>query len=98
MAREGRDEVRIFDQFIDVADEGTAGHMTAGNFVDRNFLFCACQGIQFSHQVCYPCFFKDKFDKTPLQCDCIVERSTANFFPVGKSCRFLGFISLFRHD
>lgn len=62
VADECGDEVRILDQFVDVADEGTTSHMTAGNFVDRNFLFCACQGIQFCHQVCYPCFFEDKFD------------------------------------
>ena len=62
VAGEGCNEVRVFDQFVDIADEGTTSHMTAGNFVDRNFLFCACQGIQFNHQICYPCFFKNKFD------------------------------------
>ena len=36
--------------------------MAAGDFVDRDFLFRTCQGIQFGHQVCYPCFFEDKFD------------------------------------
>ena len=36
--------------------------MAAGDFVDRDFLFRACQSIQFGHQVCYPCLFEDKFD------------------------------------
>ena len=36
--------------------------MAAGDLVDRDFLFRACQGIQFGHQVCYPCLFEDKFD------------------------------------
>ena len=35
MAGECRDEVRVLDQLVDVADEGTADHVAAGNFVNH---------------------------------------------------------------
>ena len=37
MAGESGYEVRILDQFVDVADKSAAGHMAAGYFVDRHF-------------------------------------------------------------
>lgn len=37
VAGESGYEVRIFDQFEDVADEGSAGHMAAGHFIYRHF-------------------------------------------------------------
>ena len=49
VAGEGGDKVRILDQSVDVADEGAAGHVAAGNLVDRNFLFGAGNCIKFCH-------------------------------------------------
>ena len=53
VAGEGGDEVRIFDQFVDVADEGAASHMAAGHFIDRQFGFCSGNGVQFGHKIGY---------------------------------------------
>ena len=62
VAGESGYEVRILDQFVDVADEGAASHMAAGNLVDRHFLFCTGQGIQFGHQVCASGLLEDNLD------------------------------------
>ena len=53
---------RVLDQLVDVTDEGTAGHMTAGDLVDRHFLFCTGQGVQFGHQVCDSGLLEDNLD------------------------------------
>ena len=34
VAGEGGDDVRILDFLVEIADEGTAGHMAGGNFAD----------------------------------------------------------------
>ena len=59
---EGRDEVRVPDQLVDVADEGTAGHMAAGDFVDRDFDLCSSHGVELGYEVGHSCFLKDDFD------------------------------------
>ena len=55
MAGESGYEVRVLDQFVDVADEGTAGHVAAGHFVDRHFHFrsgyCIQQVIAVIHSI-----------------------------------------------
>lgn len=38
---------KALDQFVDIADEGAASHVAAGDLIDRNFLFCAGNCIQF---------------------------------------------------
>ena len=55
VAGESGYEVRILDQLVDVADEGTAGHMAAGHFIDRHFGFCSGNGVQFGHKIGYTC-------------------------------------------
>ena len=62
MAGEGRDEVRIFDQFVDVADEGATGHVAAGDLVDWNFDFGSSHGVEFGYEVGHSSFLKDDFD------------------------------------
>ena len=62
VAGECGDEVRIFDQFVDVADEGAASHMAAGNLIDRNFLFGAGNGVKFGYEVCDFSLFEDDLD------------------------------------
>ena len=38
-------KVRILDQLVDVADEGTTGHVAAGNLVDWDFNLCPSHGV-----------------------------------------------------
>ena len=59
---EGGDEVRVLDQLVDVADEGTAGHVATSDFVDRNFDFGSSHGVEFSYEVGHTCFLKNDFD------------------------------------
>ena len=68
MTGKGGDEVRILDQFVDVADEGAAGHVAAGDLVDRDFLFGAGDSIQFSQKVCNSSLFEDDIDIIVASC------------------------------
>ena len=56
------DEVRILYQLVDITDEGTAGHVAAGNLIDRNFLFGAGNGVKFGYEVCDFSLFEDDLD------------------------------------
>lgn len=62
MAGECGDEVRVLYQLVDVANEGAAGHVAAGNLVDQNFLFGAGNGVKFGYEVCDFCLFEDDLD------------------------------------
>ena len=62
VAGEGRDKVRIFDQLVDVADEGAAGHVVAGDFVDWDLNLGPSHGVEFGYEVGHSCFLKDDFD------------------------------------
>ena len=62
VAGEGGDKVRILDQFVDVAYESAAGHVAAGDLVDRNFNLCSSHGVELSYEVGHSCFLKDDFD------------------------------------
>ena len=62
VAGESGYEVRILDQFVDVADEGAASHMAAGHFIDRHFGFCSGNGVQFGHKIGYPCLLQYGLD------------------------------------
>ncbi len=62
MSGQGRNEIRILDELVNVADEGTAGHVGAGDFIDRNLLLLACDAVQHSDKVCDSGEFKDYFD------------------------------------
>ena len=68
MAGECGDEVRVLDQLVDVADEGAAGHVAAGDLVDRNFLFGAGDSIQFSQKECNFSLFEDDIDIIVASC------------------------------
>ena len=59
---EGRDEVRIFDQFIDVADEGATGEVAACNIAKTLFLFFTSLGIDDSHNAVKSCLLEHCFD------------------------------------
>ena len=39
MAGEGGNQVLVLDLFVDVADKSTAGHVAAGDFIDRALHF-----------------------------------------------------------
>jgi len=45
VAGEGRDKVRVLDQLVDVTDEGAAGHVAAGDFVDWDLNLCPSHGV-----------------------------------------------------
>ena len=68
VAGKGWDEVRVLYQLVDVADEGAAGNVAAGDLVDRNFLFGAGDSIQFSQKVCNYSLFEDDIDIIVASC------------------------------
>ena len=68
VAGESGDEVRVLYQLVDVADEGAAGHVAAGDLVDRDFLFGAGDSIQFSQKVCNSSLFEDDIDIIVASC------------------------------
>lgn len=62
MTGEGGDEVRILDQLVDVADEGTAGHVAACHFVYRYFGFRSGNRVELGHKISYTCLFQYGLD------------------------------------
>ena len=62
MTSEGRDEVRVLDQLVDVADEGAASHVAAGDLVDRNLHLRPGHCVEFGDKVCDPCLLEDCLD------------------------------------
>lgn len=43
------DKVGVFDFFVEVADQDSAGHVGGGNFPDGMLLFLAGDGVQCCH-------------------------------------------------
>ena len=62
MTGEGWDEVRVLDQLIDVADEGTTGHVAAGDLIDRNLHLRSGHCVKLSHKIGDPSLLKDGLD------------------------------------
>ena len=62
MAGEGGDEVRILDQLVDVAYDGTTGHVAAGDLIDRNLHLRSGHCVKLSHKISDPCLLKDSLD------------------------------------
>ena len=62
MAGERCDQVGVFDLPIDVADEGSAGKVAAGYFVQRVLDLLACDRVQFRYQAGDAGYFESSLD------------------------------------